>query len=160
MSTASVGESAMIAKTAERVSANTCDEINTRIRQQTEANIRHYTSMGDAAIDRRLEELNEEWDIERCLETVAPILTLTGIGLGAAVDKRWLAFSAIIQGFFLQHAIQGWCPPVPVLRRLGVRTAQEIDAERMALKVYRGSFQGLEPGDSTLAQRAYGVAIR
>jgi hypothetical protein len=39
----------------------------------------------------------------------------------------------IVQGFFLQHAIQGWCPPLPVLRRLGFRTVQEIEEERAIL---------------------------
>jgi hypothetical protein len=35
--------------------------------------------------------------------------------------------------FLLQHGLQGWCPPLPVLRRLGVRTQREIDAEKYAL---------------------------
>ena len=43
-------------------------------------------------------------------------------------------------GFLLQHALQGWCPPVPVFRRLGVRTTAEIDRERYALKALRGDF--------------------
>jgi hypothetical protein len=34
----------------------------------------------------------------------------------------------------MQHALQGWCPPVPILRRLGFRTAREIFEERLALK--------------------------
>jgi hypothetical protein len=36
--------------------------------------------------------------------------------------------------FLLQHALQGWSPPVPVLRRLGFRTANEIEAERRVLR--------------------------
>ena len=36
--------------------------------------------------------------------------------------------------FLLQHALQGWCPPVPILRRQGFRTRHEIDAERQALR--------------------------
>src|SRR4051812_28473437 len=121
----------MVTNTADRVASNTCDEVNARIRRQTEANIEHYGSLGPRAINRRLQQLDTEWDIERFLETVAPVLTLTGIGLGATVNKRWLLLSIAVQSFFLQHAIQGWCPPLPVLRRLGVRTTQEIDAERV-----------------------------
>ena len=52
-------------------------------------------------------------------------------------------FPVIVCGFLLQHAIQGWCPPVPVFRRLGVRTSFEIEQERYALKSLRGDFQGL-----------------
>ena len=46
----------------------------------------------------------------------------------------------MVGGFLLQHAVQGWCPPVPVFRRLGVRTQTEIDEERYALKALRGDF--------------------
>jgi hypothetical protein len=43
----------------------------------------------------------------------------------------------------LQHALTGWCPPVPLFRRLGARTRQEIDRELYALKVVRGDFAPL-----------------
>jgi hypothetical protein len=36
--------------------------------------------------------------------------------------------------------LQGWCPPLPILRSLGVRTADEINEERYALKALRGDF--------------------
>ena len=42
--------------------------------------------------------------------------------------------------FMLQHALQGWCPPLPVLRRMGVRTAAEIHQEIIALRILRGDF--------------------
>jgi hypothetical protein len=50
----------------------------------------------------------------------------------------------MVTGFLLQHAIQGWCPPVPILRRLGFRTADEINRERYALKALRGDFKDAE----------------
>jgi hypothetical protein len=44
-------------------------------------------------------------------------------------------------GFFLlQHALQGWCPPLPVIRKMGVRTVEEINNERIVLKNIRGDF--------------------
>jgi hypothetical protein len=43
----------------------------------------------------------------------------------------------------LQHAVQGWCPPIPILRRLGFRTADEINRERYALKALRGDFDSI-----------------
>jgi hypothetical protein len=39
--------------------------------------------------------------------------------------------------------LQGWCPPLPIIRRAGVRTAREIEAERTILKAIRGDFQEL-----------------
>ena len=47
--------------------------------------------------------------------------------------------------FLLQHAVQGWCPPVPFFRRRGVRTAREIEIERYALKALRGDFGPIFP---------------
>jgi hypothetical protein len=58
---------------------------------------------------------------------------LLGLVLGSTVNRKWFLLSAAVQGFFLQHALEGWCPPLPTLRKLGVRTAQEIEAERYAL---------------------------
>jgi hypothetical protein len=43
----------------------------------------------------------------------------------------------------MQHALQGWCPPVPLLRRLGFRTSFEIEEERQALKALRGDFDAV-----------------
>ncbi len=131
----------MLTSTMTRVSANTCDTVNATIQRQTQDNIRRYGSAGPQAIERRLRELSEEWDIERCLESMAPALSLAGLALGITGNKKWLAIPVIVQAFFLQHALQGWCPPIPILRRLGVRTQTEIDEERYALKALRGDFR-------------------
>jgi len=54
-------------------------------------------------------------------------------------------------------------PPVPLLRRLGVRTASEIEAERYALKAVRGDFSGgpTESGGTALERAQHVVdAVR
>lgn len=129
--------------TATRVPRHTESEINERIRRQTECNIRHYGKQGSEAITRRLAELDHEWDIERTLEANAASISLIGLGLGASVDRRWFILPAIVASFLLQHALQGWCPPVPVFRRMGVRTETEIGYERYALKAMRGDLRQL-----------------
>jgi hypothetical protein len=126
--------------TSQRVALNTDEAVNRSIRRQTEANLAYFSEHLDE-IPARLDELDREWDIERVLETQASSLSLLGLFLGSTVDKRFLILPAVVAGFFLQHALQGWCPPVPVLRRLGVRTAHEIEAERYALKAIRGDFR-------------------
>ena len=131
----------MLPATVDRVVVNTCHHVNERIRRETDDRVARLSYAGRAALDNRLNELNEEWDIERFLETMAPTLTLVGLGLGATVNRKWLIVPAVIQSFFLQHALQGWCPPLPVLRRLGVRTTDEINEERMAIKALRGDFK-------------------
>src|SRR5690242_18896194 len=99
-----------------RVPANTADEINALIRYRTEASVAEHVAAGPAAIERRLAELDEEWDIERCVETMAPSFTLLGLTLGLTVSRKWLLVPFVVQSFLLQHALQGWCPPVPLLR--------------------------------------------
>ena len=131
--------------TVDRVPRHTSDEINRRIRKQTEERVRYYAN-NPARIDRRLRQLDEEWDIERVLETNASALAFTGVALAATRDSRWLALPALVTAFLFQHAVQGWCPPIPIFRRLGYRTAHQIEEERYALKALRGDFGSIGPG--------------
>jgi hypothetical protein len=131
----------MLPATSDRVLQNTSAEINERNQRQTEARVAWLAGAGPAAIEHRLEELDREWDIERFIETVAPTISLTGIALGATVNRKWLLLPTVVLGFLIQHALQGWCPPIPVLRRMGVRTIEEINEERFALKALRGDFE-------------------
>lgn len=119
---------------ADRVRRSTSERVNQEIDQRTEASIAHYRAADDAAIRRRISELDREWDVERVLEVNAATLAFSGLLLGVTVNKRWLALPGVVLPFLLQHGLQGWCPPLPVIRRLGVRTRGEIDRERYALE--------------------------
>lgn len=116
--------------------ATTQRKIDSKIRQQ----IIHYASQPKEVITRRIFELEREWDIERVLEANAAGLALSSLVYGLTVNKKCLALTGTILGFLMLHAVQGWCPPVPALRRLGVRTRREIDRELFALKILRGDF--------------------
>ena len=140
-------------ESADRVRANTSEEINRRIDREIDARVREYAARGPADISRRIQELDREWDMERMLQTNASALALTGLLLGVTHSKRWLIVPGFVLPFLLQHAVQGWCPPVPVFRRLGVRTRKEIDREKYALKVLRGDFDrsdSLPPAEAAL----------
>lgn len=153
----------MFPATTTRVPRHTAEYVNEEIHRQTEAHIARTAEAGPAAIERRLLELEHEWDIERCLETGASSFVLLGLGLGKWVNRKWFLLSAGVAAFLLQHAIQGWCPPVAIFRRLGVRTATEIDHERYALKILRGDFQRLPTstdGDSRAAIGPIVEAVR
>lgn len=143
----------MVASTVERVPRHTGEATNRRIMQGIAESVRWHAAHPEG-IDRRLRELDREWDIERMLEANASTLALAGLMLGASVDKRWLALPALVTVFLFQHAVQGWCPPVPILRRLGFRTAREIDTERYALKALRGDFGPIGPGPHDHDSRA------
>lgn len=143
----------MLPSTVNRVPANTCEEINQWIQERTEENIAKYSRAGEEAIAQRLDELDEEWDIERTLEANASTISLAGLALGLTVNRRWLLLPGVVCGFLLQHALQGWCPPLPILRRLGFRTSSEIAYERYALKAMRGDFQGVATNGQTDVSR-------
>ncbi len=132
-----------------RVPEHTKETINRRIRQQTALNVHYYSQHRDE-IPQRLRALDREWDIERAIEANAATLGLAGLTLSVTSDRRWLALPALVTGFLLQHAIQGWCPPVPVLRRLGFRTTFEIEAERQALKALRGDYRKVDNSERAL----------
>lgn len=115
---------------------NSADAINRRIAQEIDASIRWHAAH-PGAIARRLADLDYEWDVERTLQANAASLALGGVLLGALVDRRWLVLPAAVTALLLQHAIQGRSAPMQLLRRLGVRTAAEIDCERRALTMLR-----------------------
>lgn len=123
----------------DRVRRHTTDEARAKIDDTTRRNIRRFSSE-PAQLHRRLAALEQEWDVERTLEANASTLALTGAVLGTTVSKKWFWLTGGVLGFLFQHATSGWCPPLPILRKLGVRTRSEIDREKYALKSLRGDF--------------------
>jgi hypothetical protein len=147
----------MIASSAHRVPESTAEDVNERIRRETEARIAYFAEHQEE-IPRRLAELDDEWDIERAIEANASALAFVGLALGTA-NRRWLILPTIVSGFLFQHAIQGWCPPVPVLRRLGFRTAREIEQERYALRALRGDFNRIQQAADKLMAALAAVGL-
>lgn len=118
----------------DRVRRSTAAQVNADIDHQTDTNIHRFKNKSQADILERIQLLDKEWDIERVLEVNASSLSLAGLILGFTANRKWLLLPAIVLPFLLQHGVQGWCPPLPVLRRLGIRTRGEIDREKYALK--------------------------
>jgi hypothetical protein len=132
----------------DRVRAHTAPEINRYLDEQTAERIEKYAQAGTAEITARIEELDHEWDTERVLETNASMIALGGLVLGIATgNRKWLIVPGVVLPFLFQHAVQGWCPPLPIIRRMGVRTRGEIDREKYALKVLRGDFREQDGDD-------------
>lgn len=120
--------------TAKRVSMHTSVCANVKIAESAAKRVKQWKTAELPTLCDRLEQLDREWDTERVLETNASALILAGLVLGKHVSRKWLLLSCGVSAFLLQHALQGWCPPLPVIRALGVRTAQEIEAERAAIQ--------------------------
>ena len=150
----------MLPASSERVAMHTSEAVNAEIRRKTEENISMYGSAGKHAIGRRLEELDREWDVERALEVNAASVGLVGLALGATVNRKWYILPAVVSAFLLQHALQGWCPPVVLFRRLGFRTRKEIDHERHALKAVRGDFEDISTNGRAITLGEAGRALR
>jgi hypothetical protein len=129
----------------DRVREHTAAYVNARLDDQMRDRLFRDSTLNDWELSERIHALDREWDIERYLETLAPALALTGVALGIRGSRKWLLLSATVLTFLVQHAVQGWCPPLAVLRRGGVRTRREIEEERYALKALRGDFSGLPP---------------
>ena len=118
---------------SDRVRRVSSENANSEIDRRTEMRIGRYISEGPQSMRRRIAELDEEWDVERMLQVNASSLALSGLVLGLTVNRKWFALPAVVLPFLLQHGLQGWCPPLPLLRRMGVRTRGEIDREKYAL---------------------------
>lgn len=129
--------------TTQRVPLNTPVEINERIRRETDKRIEYYRVHPDQ-IDRRLSELDHEWDVERLIEVEAPSMSLMGLVLGITAGRKWLLLPLFVQSMVFMHATQGWYPLLPLFRRMGIRTEKEIARERYALKVLRGDFADVD----------------
>ncbi len=126
--------------TATRVERNSAAELNRRIREHGDSELHRLENAEPDEIASRLRQLEHEWDVERVLQLNASIVSGLGIVLAARIDRRFMLLSSAVFAFLAQHALQGWCPPIPLLRRLGVRTVREIERERHALKAMRGDF--------------------
>lgn len=124
----------LLPPSAKRVRHASAPAHNRHIDEVTDRNIRRYTRMESERVLKHIRDLDREWDMERVLQLNASALILAGLALGAGVDKRWFALPAVVAGFLLQHGLQGWCPPLPLLRRMGFRTRSEIDMEKYTLR--------------------------
>ena len=141
-----------IPPTTDRVEMNTAPEVNARIHREIEQDVASVEGADAAEITGRIQELEREWDIERVLEANASVIILLSVVLGFFVNRKWLIFPAVVATFLLQHAVQGWCPPLVPWRRAGVRSQKEINEEIIALRLLRGDFKPTNKAADAVAQ--------
>ena len=77
-----------IPPTTDRVVRHTEQELNARIKRQTEANVAYYASHDRRLLDIRLQGLDREWDIEQILEANAAMVSLIGLSFGRFFSRR------------------------------------------------------------------------
>jgi hypothetical protein len=133
----------------DRVKEATPQSINEEIEKDTWQRVKAYANRSPEEISARINELDKEWDIERYLGVNMSSLALTGLAIAAlSKNKHWNILPAVVLVFFFQHSVQGWCPPLPILRHFKKRTSKEIEQEKYALKILRGDFNNLSPAST------------
>jgi hypothetical protein len=133
----------MVANATTNAEIPSSSAVKEQIRDETRERIARLQNANLHDLTYRLVELDREWDVDRILELGFSGIALGGVALSRLSDRKWLMLPCIAAGFMMQQVLAGWCPPYLVLRRLGFRTAAEINRERMALKVIRGDFAHL-----------------
>lgn len=129
----------------DRVRRYSTDAQLRRIDDRIARNVRLYSNQPRDVVDDRIEELRNEWSIERILQLNAAAIGLSSILLAITHSRKWGLLTCGALGFFLLHATDGFDPPLPLLRQLGVRSRAEIDRELYALKLLRGDFDNVAP---------------
>jgi len=121
----------------------TSAEVLEEIEKRLEHNIRFYAAQPPLLIAERIEELQREWSIERSLQVHTSAVAFITAFFGLTRRRGWAVLTCTVLGFFLYHTLRGFDPRLTPLRKLGMRTRQEIDREIYALKVLRGDFNTL-----------------
>ena len=124
---------------ADRIRQSTNLRVQTKIDMELIERVGAYVNAPTALLRAHLAQLEQEWSVERVLALQSSATAMIGLTLGE-VRKRWVLLALATSGFLLQHAVQGWCPPLALHRRLGFRTQREIDLEIHLLKMLRGDY--------------------
>lgn len=121
----------------DRIREHTADKVNRRIDRETRGAL-DEAALSVEARRKRLAELDREWTIDRALMLNFGIVGAISAFKAMSNIRRgriggWGVMFWVQMGFLIHHAVRGWCPPMPLFRRLGYRSEQEISAERCAL---------------------------
>lgn len=103
----------------DRARRHTAHDLRDRIDRQTlarlEADLAYLDGDADEArrhLSERINDLHDEWDVDRVVELWAGGLGLLGLVLAASTrQRRRLALSAAALASLVQHAAMGWSPP-------------------------------------------------
>ncbi len=74
--------------------------------------------------------MDREWDIDRTIEAEAATMGLIGLALGTFFRPAFLALPATVGAAVFLFGSRGIYPLLPIFRRVGIRTAREIERER------------------------------
>ena len=135
------------------VRTHASDGINRRIDAQVEACVRRMAEDPEGpTISRYLERLESEWDVNRVLMVASSAVSVLGLAVSSRRSQGWKLLAGVAAGLLLQQGLLGFGPLAGVARLLGVRSRQEIDLEKFALKALRGDFKRIPHEGGPLAR--------
>lgn len=126
------------------------------IRNLTISKLNKAKNSSKTVLSQKIKQLNCEWDTERVVEVHAASLILLSAFMGVKGGRFWFCLTSIVGIFLLNHGLYGWCPSLPVIRKMGIRTAEEINIEKTVLKMLRGDFANI--GTDVVAM--YNMVVR
>lgn len=121
--------------TVEHDACNTCECIDEKIENETHERAALYEQAEPEELYERLSDLECEWDTERVMETGTAALVIASLVLGLTQSRAWFALTGAAGLLMLMHAL-GVCPPLPLIRRFGIRTAEEINHEKELIEQF------------------------
>ena len=101
--------------------------------EKIQDNLVHYANETEQVIQKRIRQLNKEWDTNKTLIVSGAAMALAGVVLGLTVNKKWYWLTSAVASLAVEHIFKGWSPPVSLLRAAGMRTKKEIEKERQGL---------------------------
>ncbi len=131
-----VSHMSLFPPTSKRVAYATNNTINNWIEDEAIERVEDYKGADAEMIYKRLYALDCEWDTERIVETESAAMVIAGTALGFLRSPKWFLLAGAGGFFLLQHALTGWCPMAPIMRRMGIRTPEEICFEKQLLEEY------------------------
>ena len=110
----------------------TVEEAERVNRRRVEQNVAFFRA-NPQGIEARIDELAQEWDVDRVLNVAAAAGSLAGVWFSLTRGRLWLVLPLALSAGALHHALTAQSPAVDLVRRLGFRTREEIEEEMMSL---------------------------
>ena len=84
-------------------------------------------------VNKKLQTLENEWDLERVYEMNADVAQLSGSLLGRIIYRQLNSLPVLATTFLAQQTTPYWNPPISIFKLLGYRMKSEIERERITL---------------------------
>ncbi|MBC7389410.1 MAG: hypothetical protein H7329_09390 [Opitutaceae bacterium] len=84
-------------------------------------------------INKRLQVIEKEWDLDRVYEMNEDVAQLSGSLLGKIINRQYNSLPVLTTTFLAQETTPYWNPPVALFKSLGYRAKAEIENEKKTL---------------------------